>query len=241
VLQGGEDMAMSDETIAQTVAKIRREFPKHAITLSLGERGREAFQRFYDAGAERYLLRHETANNQHYNKLHPASMSLENRMKALDDLREIGYQVGTGIMVGSPGQTLETLVEDILFIERFRPEMVGLGPILPQSETPFCAEPAGSLRMTLMLLAIFRLIMPRALIPSTTSLATLTPEGRSQGILAGANVVMPNLSPAEFRALYALYDGKRSFGSEAAEGVAALSAELESIGYHLAFVRGDYR
>lgn len=240
VLQGGEDAGMSDAEIAETIASIRREFPRHAITLSLGERGRKAFQMFFDAGADRYLLRHETANAEHYARLHPSSMSLEKRLEALRDLREIGYQVGSGIMVGSPGQTLDTLVEDILFIESFRPEMVGLGPFLPQSDTPFGDQPAGSLRMTLTLLAIFRLMMPRALIPSTTSLATLTPGGRTQGILAGANVVMPNLSPTETRALYALYDGKRSFGTEAAEGVAALGSELATIGYSLAFVRGDY-
>ncbi len=241
VLQGGEDMGMSDDAIAEIVAEIRREFPRHAITLSLGERGREAFQRFFDAGADRYLLRHETADNQHYTHLHPAEMSLEKRLQALHDLREIGYQVGTGIMVGSPGQTLETLVKDIVFIEHFRPEMVGLGPFLPQHDTPFGGEKPGSLRMTLALLAIFRLMMPRALIPSTTSLATLASEGRVRGILAGANVVMPNLSPVETRALYALYDGKKSFGTEAAEGVAALTSELATIGYQPAFVRGDYR
>lgn len=241
VLQGGEDAGLSDDFVAGLVASIRGEFPDCAITLSLGENTREAYQRFFDAGADRYLLRHETADREHYGKLHPAKMSFDRRMESLWALRGIGFQTGTGIMVGSPGQTIDTLVEDIMFMQEFRPQMIGLGPYLPQSDTPFRNEAAGSLEMTLMLISIFRLMFPNALIPSTTSLATLVPDGRELGILAGANVVMPNLSPSEFREQYAIYDNKRAFGSEAAEGLAMLEQQLSSIGYHISYDRGDYK
>lgn len=199
VMQGGEDPALTDEWIEATVAAIRNEFSDCAITLSLGEKSREAYERFFRAGANRYLLRHETHNEQHYRKLHPEEMSLKHRLQCLQWLKEIGYQTGTGIMVGSPGQTLPHLVEDLLFIEQFHPQMIGIGPFIPHHETPFGMEPAGSVEMTLKLLSLFRLMHPSALIPSTTALATLSPDGREKGILAGANVVMPNLSPREQR------------------------------------------
>lgn len=240
VLQGGEDAGMSGAFVEDLVRAIRAGYPDCAITLSLGEYDREIYQHLYDAGADRYLLRHETADRKHYGKLHPARMSFDKRMEALWTLREIGFQTGTGIMVGSPGQTVDTLVEDILFMEKFRPQMIGLGPYLPQCDTPFRDEPAGSLEVTLLLLSIFRLMFPYALIPSTTSLATLVTDGREHGILAGANVVMPNLSPAEFRANYALYDNKRAFGSEAAEGLKILEQQLGAIGYHISYDKGDY-
>ncbi len=220
---------------------IRREFPDNAITLSLGERSREAYERFFRAGADRYLLRHETATREHYAQLHPAAMSFDHRMQNLRELKEIGYQTGTGVMVGSPGQTTEHLVRDILFIEEFRPQMIGLGPYIPQNDTPFAGSPAGSIRTTLMLLAIFRLMFPDALIPSTTALATLAPDGREQGILAGANVVMPNLSPPANRAKYALYNDKKATGLESAEGLRGLERQLNAIGYRISWERGDYR
>ncbi len=240
VMQGGEISGAADEAITDTVRAVRAEFPDCAITLSLGEKRREVYQRFFDAGANRYLLRHETVTPDHYGRLHPAEMSLEGRLHCLYDLREIGFQTGTGIMVGSPYQTLDNIVADVLFIEKFRPQMIGLGPYLPQHDTPFAAFPAGSMNMTLMLLSVFRLMFPDALIPSTTALATIAPQGRELGILAGANVVMPNLSPADTRAHYALYDNKRATGTEAAEGLRALEAQLESIGYRISFDRGDY-
>lgn len=240
VLQGGEAPEAKDDRIAETVTAIRREFPDCAITLSLGERSREAYERFFQAGANRYLLRHETHNGQHYRKLHPAEMSLAHRLQCLDQLKEIGYQVGTGIMVGSPHQTIDHLVEDIRFIEQFRPEMIGMGPFIPHRDTPFATSPPGDMELTLKLLSIFRLMLPDALIPATTALATLAPNGRERGILAGANVVMPNLSPPAQRAKYSLYDNKASMGAEAAEGLKRLEEELKKIGYEISKERGDY-
>lgn len=241
VMQGGEDPSLTDGWIEETVSAIRNEFPDCAITLSLGEKSREAYERFFRAGANRYLLRHETHNEQHYRKLHPEAMSLRHRLQCLQWLKEIGYQTGTGIMVGSPGQTLDHIVEDLLFIEQFHPEMIGIGPFIPHHDTPFAAEPAGSVEMTLRLLSIFRLMHPATLIPSTTALATLSAEGRERGILAGANVVMPNLSPKEQRKKYALYDNKAAFGAEAAEGLRHLAQRLETIGYRISTERGDYK
>lgn len=241
VLQGGEDDYLTTERTTGIIADIRREFPDSAITLSLGEKSTEAYEAFFRAGANRYLLRHETHNPAHYRQLHPAGMSLSNRLRCLDDLKRIGFQTGTGIMVGSPGQTIDNLVEDILYIAQLRPEMIGIGPFLPHHDTPFGKMPAGNLEQTLLLLSIFRLMHPDALIPSTTALATLTPEGRERGILAGANVVMPNLSPPQQRSKYALYDNKASMGAEAAEGLRLLQARLEKIGYTIDMGRGDYR
>ena len=240
VMQGGEDPALTDEWIEKTVAAIHCEFPDCAITLSLGEKSREAYERFFRAGANRYLLRHETHNEEHYRKLHPEEMSLKHRLQCLQWLKEIGYQTGTGIMVGTPGQTLTHLVEDLLFIEQFQPQMIGIGPFIPHHDTPFGTDPAGSVGMTLKLLSLFRLMHPSALIPSTTALATLSPDGREKGILAGANVVMPNLSPREQREKYTLYDNKAAFGAEAAEGLRALAQQLETIGYRISTDRGDY-
>lgn len=241
VLQGGEAPEVKDGRIAETVAAIRREFTDCAITLSLGERSREAYERFFQAGANRYLLRHETHNEQHYRKLHPVEMSLAHRLQCLDQLKEIGYQVGTGIMVGSPHQTIDHLVEDIRFIEQFRPEMIGMGPFIPHRDTPFATSPPGDMELTLKLLSILRLMLPAALIPATTALATLAPDGRERGILAGANVVMPNLSPPSQRAKYSLYDNKASMGAEAAEGLKRLEEELKKIDYEISKERGDYR
>lgn len=240
VLQGGEDTALTDERMEAIVARIRKPFPDCAITLSLGEKSREVYERFFRAGANRYLLRHETFDEVHYRQLHPAEMSAKRRLRCLQDLKEIGYQTGTGIMVGSPGQTVEHLVQDILFIERLRPEMIGIGPFLPHHDTPFASFPSGTVEQTLLLLSIFRLMHPSALIPATTALATLAPDGRERGILAGANVVMPNLSPREERKKYELYNDKASLGAESAEGLAALQKQLQGIGYEISFDRGDY-
>ena len=240
VLQGGEDAAQSSDWIEGTVAAIRGEFPDCAITLSLGEKSREEYERFFRAGANRYLLRHETYNKEHYRQLHPAEMRQDTRLQCLQWLKEIGYQTGTGIMVGSPGQTTEHLIEDIRFIERFSPQMIGIGPCIPHPNTPFAGSPSGSIEQTLRLLSIFRLMHPQALIPATTALATLAADGRERGILAGANVVMPNLSPQEVRGKYELYNNKASLGAEAAEGLAALDQQLSAISYRIVTDRGDF-
>ena len=240
VLQGGEDPVLTDDKIERIVTNIRQEYPDCAITLSLGEKSRNTYERFFKAGANRYLLRHETYNEAHYQQLHPAEMSGKQRLQCLQDLKDIGYQTGTGIMVGSPGQTVEDIIEDILFIERLRPEMIGIGPFLPHHDTPFAQCPSGTVAQTVLLLSIFRLMHPSALIPATTALATLASDGREWGILAGANVVMPNLSPREERKKYELYNDKASLGAESAEGLIALQKQLNAIGYEISTERGDF-
>ena len=240
VLQGGEDAWFTDEVMCDIVASIRREFPDCAITLSLGERGRDSFRRLREAGADRYLLRHETADPAHYARLHPSDMSFDHRMQCLRDLRELGYQVGCGFMVGSPYQTLDTLMQDLHFIDSFRPEMVGIGPFIPADGTPFADRVAGSVEMTLRLLAVIRLLHPHVLLPATSALGTMAPDGRERAVRAGANVVMPNLSPQDTRALYSIYNNKLSTGSEAAESAAELRARMKAIGYEVPAERGDY-
>ncbi len=241
VLQGGEDAWFTDEVMCSIVRDIKREFPDCAVTLSLGERGRESFQRLREAGADRYLLRHETADRRHYGQLHPAEMSYDHRMQCLHDLRDLGYQVGCGFMVGSPFQTVDTLLQDLEFINSFCPEMVGIGPFIPAAGTPFEQRPAGSVELTLRLLSIIRLLHPQVLLPATTALGTLHPAGRERAVAAGANVVMPNLSPQDTRALYAIYNNKLSTGSEAAESVADIRLRMEAIGYEVPVDRGDYK
>lgn len=240
VLQGGEDPKRSDYDMEEIIAEIRHCYPECAITLSIGEKPSKAYERYFMKGANRYLLRHETIDRGHYYCLHPYEMSNERRIKCLHELKRIGYQTGTGIMVGSPLQTVEYLIEDIRFIESFHPEMIGIGPFIPHQRTPFCDEKPGSVELTLLLLSIFRLMHPKALIPSTTALASLAPDGRVRGILAGANVVMPNLSPIIVRNKYDLYDQKVAFGAEAAEGLALLEKQLADVGYHIDYSRGDY-
>lgn len=239
VLQGGEDGYYTDDLLEDLLHKIKAAYPDCAITLSLGERSRESYERLYTAGADRYLLRHETANEAHYGKLHPAEMSLKNRKQCLYTLKEIGYQVGCGIMVGSPYQTIDNLVEDLAFMKTFNPHMVGIGPFIPQKDTPFGEMEPGSLEMTLFLLAIIRLMLPKVLLPATTALGTIHSRGRELGILAGGNVVMPNLSPVKVRKKYALYDNKICTGEEAAECRGCLGKRMESIGYKLVVSRGD--
>lgn len=240
VLQGGEDGWYTDELMCDIVSSIRSAYPDCAITLSLGERGRESFRRLREAGADRYLLRHETADCDHYAKLHPAEMSFDYRMQCLHDLRDLGFQVGAGFMVGSPHQTLETIKKDLKFIEEFLPEMVGIGPFIPAAGTPFEKEPAGSVELTIRLLAIIRILHPHVLLPATSALGTMHPTGRERAVNAGANVVMPNLSPQDTRALYAIYNNKLSTGSEAAESAADIRARMKAIGYEVPTDRGDY-
>lgn len=239
VLQGGEDGWFTRERTTALIRRIHEEFPDCAITLSVGEREREEYQEYFDAGANRFLLRHETADEEHYRYLHPAELSLKHRKECLWNLRHIGYQVGSGIMVGSPGQTAEHLAEDLLFLQELQPHMVGIGPFIPHKDTPFKEEKAGTLELTLFLMGLVRLMLPKVLMPATTALSTIHPDGRKMGILAGANVVMPNLSPQENRKLYSLYDNKRCMGDEAAEGLAMLRAEMEEIGYEIVSARGD--
>lgn len=239
VLQGGEDPYFTQARMTALISAIHREFPDCAITLSIGERCYADYEAFYQSGANRYLLRHETADAAHYRHLHPDSMHLQSRMECLRELRRIGYQVGSGMMIGSPAQSMEQLADDLLFLQKFKPHMVGLGPFLPHQDTPFAHEKAGSLELTLWVLGLVRLMLPQVLLPATTALSTLHPDGRKLGVLAGANVVMPNLSPQEMRKYYSLYDNKRSMGNEAAEGLALLLREMAEIGYQVAFTRGD--
>ncbi|MDR3343738.1 MAG: [FeFe] hydrogenase H-cluster radical SAM maturase HydE, partial [Treponema sp.] len=217
VLQGGEDTWFTDERVVEMVAAIRQAYPDHAITLSIGERSRASYEAFFRAGANRYLLRHETANDEHYRKMHPPAMSLACRKQCLYDLKDIGFQVGAGFMVGTPFQTPENLLEDLRFLEDLKPHMVGIGPFIPQADTPFGAYPGGSLELSLKMVALTRLLLPKALIPATTATGTINPQGREKALMAGANVVMPNLSPKDVRKLYALYDNKICTGDEAAE------------------------
>ncbi|MDO4399393.1 MAG: [FeFe] hydrogenase H-cluster radical SAM maturase HydE [Coriobacteriia bacterium] len=241
VLQGGEDPWFTDERLCGVVARIKEAHPDCAVTLSMGERSRVSYQRLFDAGADRYLLRHETATASHYAQLHPAEMRLETRMRCLHDLRQIGYAVGVGFMVGSPFQTPAHLAADLKFIEEFQPEMCGIGPFVPHHATPFAGRPAGTVELTCLLLSIIRLIKPNVLLPATTALGTIDPQGREKGILAGANVVMPNLSPVDVRHAYELYDNKICTGEEAAECRGCLGARMMGIGYEIVIDRGDPR
>ena len=239
VLQGGEDPYYSDARMVPLVRSIRQAYPDCAITLSLGERSRKSYQALYDAGADRYLLRHETANEAHYRSLHPPVLSLQHRKDCLFALREIGYQVGAGMMIGAPGQTKAHLIEDLRFLQQLRPHMIGIGPFIPHQDTPLHAEKPGTLQETLHLLAILRLLFPRVLLPATTALGTIHPQGRELGILAGANVIMPNLSPTNVRGKYLLYDGKICTGDEAAECHSCMERRMEKIGYVISVERGD--
>ncbi len=239
VLQGGEDIYFSADKIEKIVYEIKNRFSDCAVTLSFGEHPKEAYQKWFSAGADRYLLRHETADGKHYSLLHPSSMTLENRMNCLYSLKEIGYQVGCGFMVGSPFQTNKHIASDLKFIEEFKPQMVGIGPFIPHKDTPFRDEKAGTVLKTLILLGLVRLILPNALIPSTTALGTICENGREKGILAGANVCMPNLSPKSVRHKYMLYNNKLSDGAESADEFQTLKNRMSKIGYNVVISRGD--
>lgn len=239
VMQGGEDGFYTDELLCDLIGEIKEKFPDCAVTLSLGERSRESYQRLFDAGADRYLLRHEAADKGLYEKLHPENMSFENRMECLGNLKEIGYQVGCGFMVGAPEQTVAHIARDLKFIEEFKPDMCGIGPFIPHKDTIFANEKAGSADLTCYLLSIIRLIHPNILLPATTALGTVSGDGREKGVLSGANVVMPNLSPLSVRKKYALYDNKLSTGAEGAEQRALLEERMKAIGYEVVTDRGD--
>jgi biotin synthase len=241
VMQGGEDDSYTPKVMVDIIKSIREKYPDCAITLSLGEKDYDTYKQYYDAGANRYLLRHESINAEHYASLHPQGMTIQTRSECLFNLKKIGFQTGSGIMVGSPNQTIDNIVEDILFLEELQPQMIGIGPYLPYKDTPFKDKEKGSLELTLIVVAILRLMHPYALIPSTTALATIADDGRDKGILAGANVVMPNLSPIRFRKKYLLYNDKACMDDEAAESLASLQKRLEKIGYTISYDRGDFR
>lgn len=239
VLQSGEDPYYDDDKICEIITAIKSEYPDCALTLSIGEKPHDSYKRFYNCGADRYLLRHETADKEHYEKLHPKSQRFESRIKCLKDLKQIGYQTGCGFMVGSPYQTDECLAEDLLFIKKFNPHMVGIGPFISHKDTAFKDYPSGTLEMTLKLLSIIRLMLPKVLLPATTALATIDPRGREKGILAGANVVMPNLSPVSVRKKYQIYDNKICTGDESAQCKSCLDLRVKSIGCRIVTDRGD--
>ena len=241
VLQGGEDPWFNDDRMVDIIQSIRQGYPDCAITLSIGEKSKESYQKFKEAGADRYLLRHETANEEHYRYLHPENLSSANRKQCLYDLKELGYQIGAGFMVGAPGQTMEYLADDLVFLKELNPHMVGIGPFIPHHDTKFAEEPAGSVDLTLFLLSVIRIMLPQVLLPATTALGTLDPRGREKGFQAGANVVMPNLSPVKNRKQYELYDNKICTGDEAAECKACMAARMKSIGYEVVTDRGDYK
>ncbi len=241
VLQGGEDAWFTDERMCDLIRAIKERYPDCAVTLSLGERSRASYEAMFEAGADRYLLRHETADTDHYALLHPARQTLAERMRCLMDLKEIGYQTGCGIMVGSPGQTPATLAKDMCFMQDFRPEMVGVGPFLPHQDTPFKEEAPGSVETTLLTLALCRIMLPGVLLPSTTALGTVEGDGRKKGVLAGCNVIMPNLSPLAVRKKYMLYDNKSGTDLTAAEGITMLRRQMEEIGYEVVVGRGDFQ
>ena len=240
VLQAGEDATHTDAWLVGLISAIRSKYADAAITLSLGERTEESYTRLKEAGANRYLLRHEAANEALYKSLHPHGRGLSHRLSCAQVLKRLEYQVGLGMMVGVKGQAINHLIEDLLLMQQMQPEMIGIGPFIPHLATPLGKEPAGGLNLTLAIIAVTRLMHPKALIPSTTALATLSPRGRIEGILSGANVVMPNLSPTDVRARYAIYENKASFGAEAAEGISTLEEELQSIGFHIDYSRGDF-
>lgn len=240
VLQGGEDGWFTDERMCEIIRSIKKQYPDCAVTLSLGERSFESYQALKEAGADRYLLRHETADETHYQILHPVQQKLDVRMQCLKDLKTLGYQTGCGIMVGSPGQTPKTLAKDMKFMEEFRPEMIGVGPFLPHKDTPFKEAKKGSVELTLLVLALCRIMLPQVLLPSTTALGTVDADGRKQGVMAGCNVVMPNLSPLSVRKKYMLYDEKAGTDITAAEGIAFLRKQMQEIGYEVVVGRGDF-
>jgi len=240
VLQGGEDIHYTDEKIVEIIKNIKYRFPSCAVTLSIGEKSYESYQKYYNAGADRYLLRHETASKLLYEKLHPG-MSFENRRQCLINLKRIGYQVGAGFMVGLPGQTHQDYVKDLRFLKSIRPHMVGIGPFIPHQDTPLAAENGGTVEMTITLLAIIRLMLPEVLLPATTALGTIDPSGREKGLKAGANVVMPNLSPVNVREKYSLYNGKICTGDEAAECRRCIEDRVTGAGFTLDMSRGDHK
>lgn len=241
VLQGGEDEYFNDDRVVEIIKTIKQGFSDCAVTLSIGEKEKESYKRFFEAGADRYLLRHETACHEHYKKLHPKNLSLERRLNCLNDLKEIGYQTGCGFMVGSPFQTDENLADDMIYISEFKPQMAGIGPFIPHKDTPFCDMPSGSAEKTLFILSLIRIMLPNVLLPATTALGTVRGDGRQQGVLCGCNVIMPNLSPMSVRKKYMLYDNKAGTADDSLTGVEKLRSQMKEIGYTVTVGRGDFK
>lgn len=241
VLQGGEDPYYTDDMVCSIVERIKGKYPNCAVTLSIGEKPHSSYQAYFDAGADRYLLRHETASDAHYRRLHPPELSLANRKQCLYDLKDIGFQVGAGFMVGSPGQTTRELITDLRFLQELKPDMIGIGPFIPHHQTPFAQEKQGTLELTLRMLSILRLMFPYALLPATTALGTISPIGRELGLKAGANVMMPNLTPARAKKHYDLYDNKICMDEEAAKCHICLEGRVRASGYRVVSDRGDVR
>lgn len=239
VIQGGEDAFFTDDYLCSIIYDMKSKYPECAVTLSLGERPYESYKRLKEAGADRYLLRHETADRELYYHLHPHGMSFENRRQCLYNLKELGYQVGAGFMVGVPYQTTENIISDIRFMQELQPQMIGIGPFIPHKDTPFRDEKGGTLELTLCLLGILRLMFPKVLLPATTALGSISPIGRTLGLQTGCNVIMPNISPEDARKKYMLYNNKLISGSETAEGLEILKNEIKSAGYETAKERGD--
>lgn len=240
VLQSGEDEGYGDDKLCDIIKSLKEKYPECAITLSVGERDKETYKRWKDAGADRFLLRHETADKDHFSHLHPPTQTFDSRKQCLYNLKELGYQTGAGMMIGSPGQSIKTLAKDLVFLKELNPQMVGIGPFISQKDTPFRGEKNGDVRLTLIMLSLVRIILPDALLPATSALASMGGDSRNQGIVHGANVIMPNLSPQHTRKDYALYDDKLSSGLEAAENLNSLKNELKKIGYEIDMGRGDY-
>lgn len=241
VLQSGEDKFFTADKMTEIISEIKAAHPDCAVTVSMGEMSRSDYEKMFAAGADRYLLRHETADKSHYEKLHPSDMSWKNRMNCLEELKDIGYQTGCGMMIGSPFQTAQCLAEDMIFMGKFKPHMIGLGPFIPHKDTPFADRKQGSLELTLFMLSLCRIMLPNVLLPATTALGTIDPKGREMGVMAGANVVMPNLSPLNVRKKYLLYDNKICTGDESAQCISCMQRRMESIGCKIEISRGDYK
>ena len=241
VLQGGEDNYYSDEKIVDIISTIHKKYPDCAVTLSIGEKSRKSYEKFFKAGASRFLLRHETANEKHYEKLHPKELSWKHRMNCLNDLKDIGYQTGCGLMIGSPNQTITNIAEDMIYMGKFNPQMIGIGPFIPHKDTPFKDYPSGSVEMTLFLLSLCRIMLPNVLLPATTALGTVRDDGRKLGVLAGANVIMPNLSPVNVRKKYMLYNNKSVTTDDAGENLKLIQKNMQEIGYEIVVDKGDYK
>lgn len=238
VLQGGENSKITDEFLIDIISILKNKFKDIAITLSLGERGKNSFKKLYDAGADRYLIRHETFNKKLYKKLHP-NMSYKNRIKSLYILKKIGYQVGSGFLIGLPSLKLEDYYKDLIFLKKLKPHMIGIGPFIPHINTPLKNEKGGSSYDTITLIAILRLLLPDVLLPATTALVTLDPNSRNLAFRAGANVIMPNISPLSSRKKYTLYNGKAFLGDEAGEEMEIIIKHIKEAGFIPVLSKGD--
>ena len=235
VLQSGEDTLFSEKCIAELTAEIKK--MDVAVTLSCGERSYKTYQLWREAGADRYLIKQETADPALYRCLRPGH-TLQQRLQCQHWLKELGYQVGSGCMIGLPGQTVETLARDLQLMKEMHIDMSGMGPFIPHPETPLRQNHTGSVSMTIKMLATARLFMPWLLLPATTSLASLHPQGRELALRAGASVIMPNVSPEAFRTLYQIYPGKLNTRNSMADYRAEITTLIEKEGRTVALDLG---